>query len=100
MNLPEKVLDKTLTKQLSRHSSVKGQDRVATWVLDTQGFEQCNKGEIPGCLGQFVMCLATDVNLTADPGVVSSIPDRSHTFVEIDHEKNFRVILLPYVESS
>ena len=46
MNLPEKVLDKTLTKQLSRHSSVKGQDRVATWVLDTQGFEQCNKGEI------------------------------------------------------
>ena len=46
MNLPEKVLDKTLTKQLSRHSSVKGQDRVATWVLDTQGFEQCNKGEV------------------------------------------------------
>ena len=32
------------------------------------------------------MCLATDASLTADPGVASSIPARSHTFVEIDHE--------------
>ena len=24
--------------------------------------------------------------MTADPGVASSIPTRSHTFVEIDHE--------------
>lgn len=44
MNLSEKALDKSLSKQLSRHSSIKGQDRVATWVLDTQGFEHCNKG--------------------------------------------------------
>ena len=29
------------------------------------------------------MCLATDVCLTADPGL---IPARSHTFVEIDSE--------------
>ena len=29
------------------------------------------------------MCLATDASLTADPGVASSIPVRSHTFVEI-----------------
>ena len=28
----------------------------------------------------------TDASLTADPGVASSIPSRSHTFVEIDHE--------------
>ena len=32
------------------------------------------------------MYLASDVCLTADPGVMSSIPARSHTFVEIDHE--------------
>ena len=41
------------------------------------------------------MCLATDASLTADPGVVSLIPARSHTFVEIDHEINSTVILLP-----
>ena len=35
--------------------------------------------------------------LTADPGVVSSITAWDHTFVEIDHEINFTVILLPYV---
>ena len=32
--------------------------------------------------------------LTADPGVASSIPARSHTFVEIDHEIISTVILL------
>ena len=41
------------------------------------------------------MCLATDACLTADPGVASSIPARSHTFVEIDHEIISTVILLP-----
>ena len=45
------------------------------------------------------MCLATDVSLTADPGVPSLIPARSHTFVEIDHEIISMVILLPYAES-
>ena len=30
-----------------------------------------------------------------DPGVASSIPVRSHTFVEIDHEIISTVILLP-----
>ena len=39
--------------------------------------------------------MATDVCLTADPGVVSSIPARSHTFVEIDHEIIATVILHP-----
>ena len=38
------------------------------------------------CVGQSVTCLATDASLTADPGVPSLIPARSHTFVEIDHE--------------
>ena len=40
-------------------------------------------------VAQSVTCLATDACLTADPGVASSIPARSHTFVEIDHEKKF-----------
>ena len=37
----------------------------------------------------------TDACLTADPGVAISIPVRSHTFVEIDHEIISTVILLP-----
>ena len=45
------------------------------------------------------MCLATDASLTADPGVANSIPTRSHTFVEIDHEIISAVILLPSAES-
>ena len=52
-----------------------------------------------GRVAQSVTCLATDASLTADPGVVSSIPARSHTFVEIDHEIISTVILLPSAES-
>ena len=44
---------------------------------------------------QSVTCLATDACLTADPGIASSIPAQSHTFVEIDHEIISTVILLP-----
>ena len=58
---------------------------------------------IPGRVAQSVTCLArglaTDASLTADPGVASSIPARSHTFVEIDHEIISTVILLPSAES-
>ena len=54
---------------------------------------------LPGRVAQLVTCLATDVSLTADPGVASSIPARSHTFVEIDHEIISTVILLPSAES-
>ena len=50
---------------------------------------------IPGRVAQSVACLATDGCLTADPGVASSIPVRSHTFMEIDHEIISTVILLP-----
>ena len=39
------------------------------------------------------------MSLTEDPGVPSSIPARSHTFVEIDHEILSAVILLPFAES-
>ena len=52
-----------------------------------------------GHVAQSVMCLATDACLTAIPGVPSSIPDRSHTFVEIDHEIISTVILLPSADS-
>ena len=48
-----------------------------------------------GRVAQSVTCLATDACLTADPGVVSSIPARSLTFMEIDHEIISTVILLP-----
>ena len=53
----------------------------------------------PGPVAQSVTCLATDACLTADPGVASSIPVRSHTFVEIDHEMISTVILLPSADS-
>ena len=54
---------------------------------------------LPGRIGQSVTCLAKDASLTADPGVASSIPARSHTFVKIDHEIITTVILLPSTES-
>ena len=54
---------------------------------------------VPGCVAQSVTCLATDASLTADPGVASSIPARSHTLMEIDHEIISTVILLPSAES-
>ena len=53
----------------------------------------------PGRVAQSVTCLATDACLTAYPGVASSIPVRSHTFVEIDHEIISTVILLPSADS-
>ena len=52
----------------------------------------------PGQVGQSVMCLATDVCLTADPGVASLIPVRSNIFVMIDNEIISTVILLPSAE--
>ena len=49
---------------------------------------------LKGRVAQSVTCLATDACLTADPGVASSIPAPSHTFLEIDHEIISTVILL------
>ena len=54
---------------------------------------------LPGRVAQSVTCLTTYASLHADPGVASSIPARSHTFVEIDHEIISTVILLPSAES-
>ena len=50
---------------------------------------------LPDRVAQSVTCLATDACLTANTGVASSIPVRSHTFVEIDREIISTVILLP-----
>ena len=50
---------------------------------------------VPGRIAQSVTCLATDACLTADPGVESSIPAWSLTFLEIDHEIISTVIVLP-----
>ena len=55
--------------------------------------------QLPGHVVQLVTCLATDASLTADPGVASSFPARSHTIVEIDHEIISTVIFLPSAES-
>ena len=52
-----------------------------------------------GRVAQSVSCLATDVSLTADPWVASSIQTRCYTFVEIDYEIISKVILLPSAES-
>ena len=68
-------------------------------VLRRQQFAFNNNSSPPGRVAQSVTCLATDACLTADPGVASSIPARSHTFVEIDHEITSTVILLPSADS-
>ena len=47
---------------------------------------------MPGPVAQSVTSLATD------PGATSSIPARSHTFMEIDHELIYIVILLPLIK--
>ena len=62
-------------------------------------FSQFKPGGKLGRVAQSVTCLATDACLTADPGVASLIPVRSHTFVEIDHEMISTVILLPSADS-
>ena len=53
----------------------------------------------PSRIAQSVTCLTTDARLTADPGVASLIPARSHTFVEFGHEIISTVILLPSADS-
>ena len=59
----------------------------------------CHNSYLPGRVAQSLTCLATDASLTADPGVPSSIPAWSHTFMEIDHEIISTAILLPSAES-
>ena len=73
--------------------------RVISYAYTSKGLGAYTKTHILGRVAQSVTCLATDACLTADPGVASSIPVRSHTFVEIDHEMISTVILLPSADS-
>ena len=75
----------TVKPVLSGHSKID-----QTKIIMTNG---------PGRVAQSVTCVATDACLTADPGVASSIPARSHTFVKNDHEIISMVILLPSADS-
>ena len=68
-------------------------------VIDYNAYNHGLNRLIPGRVAQSVTCLATDACLTADSGVASSIPARSHTFVDIDHEIISTVILLPSADS-
>ena len=72
---------------------------IHLWVSIIHLWISQNHLWIPGRVAQSVTCLATDACLTAIPGVASSIPARSHTFVEIDHEIISTVILLPSADS-
>ena len=54
---------------------------------------------MPGHVAQSITCLTANTCQTADPVVVSSIPDRSHTFLEIDHGVISTAILLPSANS-
>ena len=67
--------------------------------LSTRHKTKTPKSKKPGRVAQSVTCLATDACLTAIPGVASSIPALSHTFVEIDHEIISTAILLPSADS-
>ena len=72
-------------------------NRISIHECITKLFGHCKGG--PGRVAQSVTGLATDACLTADSGVANSIPARSHTFVEIDHEIISTVILLPSADS-
>ena len=77
--------------------------KVSGWRLFSNHFSVTNSVVAqtfqPGRAAQSVTCLAIDACLTADAGVASLIPVRSHTFVEIDHEMISTVILLPSPDS-
>ena len=72
--------------------------KLGTNLIDPDQTDQYNSFR-PGGVAQSVTCLATDASLTADPGVASSTPARSHTFMEINHDIISTVILLPSTES-
>ena len=73
--------------------------RLQITVVMKDGKRVISPIQRPGRVAQSVTCLASDACLTADPGVASSIPARSHTFVEIGHEIISTAILLPSADS-
>ena len=87
--VPKRENGQAANRRLTRHIMLASLFHHATHIVHVHAG--------PGCVAQSLTCLATIANPTADPGVASSIPARSHTFVEIDHEINSTVILLPSV---
>ena len=85
-----------LTRHRTLHFPVDQWKLCYKWYSHFGTYHICAR---PGRIAQSVTCLGTDVSLTADPGVASSIPARSHTFVEIDYEVISTVILLPSADS-
>ena len=69
--------------------------QVLLYVITTSLIINLSWAPLPGRVAQSVRCLATDASLTADPGVAISIPARTNTFMEIDHEIISTFILLP-----
>ena len=85
---------------LIAHESIQGSDETEHLYSLTRALAAgTHQVGVPGRVAQSVTCLVTDVSLTADPGVASLIPARSHTFKEIDHETVSTVILLPSAEA-
>ena len=58
-----------------------------------------NRLQMPDRIPQSVTCMTADMCMTADPGVASSIPARSHPFMEIEHEIISTAIFLPSTDS-
>ena len=85
--------------QGSQHSKASEARTHGPSVLSQALYNHAPPLSMPGRVAQSVTCLATDACLTAYPGVASSIPVRSHTFVEIDQEMISTVILLPSADS-
>ena len=62
-------------------------------------FASSDNSSLPGHVAQSVTCLTADTCLSADPGVASLIPARSHTFVDIGPEIISTAIFLPSADS-
>ncbi|XP_070185405.1 oxysterol-binding protein-related protein 3-like [Littorina saxatilis] len=81
-NLPEIALKDQLNKEVMRQSSFKavGQGRIAAWVLDTAGFEQCNRtlGEAQSQIFQLHEMLEQIRNLPISTDTLIELPP-SHT---------------------
>ena len=63
-------------------------ERLLMGRKESNQTKQTNNMTVPGSVAQ------SEISLIAVPRVVSSISARPHTFVEIDHERFYTVILL------
>ena len=99
MEIIEKINDKHVLLLLLRNGEEQNGYKILPSRLHIHSDNNLNNLCAPGRVAQSVTCLATDASLTANPGVASSIPTRSHNFVETDNEIISTVILLPSSES-